>query len=221
MAETIHLPGQEHAQLQLTTLITPAFIEALDVELQQMLHGRFKALRERMMPAKTAARLTTVVKYLSIAGLCLCVLLFALGGMLFHGIRVEVAFAVFFLVMLVLHWDKNKRIAKNEKFFGPYWNWLARNSANRMLKVAKAAAPFNAEYHFLGNIASYHRVSSAGKVLAWTREMRHVYLPGQHISLLFKKQTSIYPYAIILHEQAGELAVYLEGQGVVRIGEPV
>lgn len=221
MAETIHLPGQEHAQLQLTTLITPAFIEALDVELQQMLHGRFKALRQRMMPAKTAARLTTVVKYLSIAGLCLCVLLFALGGMLFHGIRVEVAFAVFFLVMLVLHWDKNKRIAKNEKFFGPYWNWLARNSTNRMLKVAKAAAPFNAEYHFRGNMASYHRVGSAGKILAWKREMRHVYLPGQHVSLLFKKQTSIYPYAIILHEQAGELAVYLEGQGVARIGEPV
>ncbi|PXX41454.1 hypothetical protein [Undibacterium pigrum] len=218
MPETIHTAGQGHAQLQLNTHITPAFIARLDVELQQLLHGRFKALRQRMMPAKTAARLTTIVKYLSIAGLCLCVLLFALGGLLFHGIRLEVAFAVFFLIMLVLHWDKNKRIAKNEKFFGPYWNWLARNSTNRMLKVAKAAAPFNAEYHFQGNIASYYRVGSAGKVLAWKREMRHFYLPGQHVSLLFKKQTSIYPYAIILHEQAQELAAYLERLGVVRIG---
>ncbi|MFZ6743667.1 hypothetical protein ACO0LC_10610 [Undibacterium sp. JH2W] len=227
MADTLHpapvngMPAEQEpsqAQLQLKTSITPAFMQALEVELQQILHGRFMALRQRMMPANTVARLRTVVKYLSLLGLSLCLLMFVMGGMLFHGVRVDAAFTVFFLGMLVLHWDKNKRPTWSEKLFMPYWNWLAKNSTNRMLKIAKASAPFSAEYHFQGNTASYHRVSSTGSMQAWKREIRHVYLPGQRISLLFKKPSSIYPYAIILHEQPQELAAYLEGLGLGRIG---
>ncbi|MFZ6653914.1 hypothetical protein [Undibacterium sp. TJN19] len=203
-----------HRQFQLHTKVDAEFLDALEAELVETLHARFMAYRERYMQSRMTLSLLLILKCICILGLALCVWVFALGGIPFHGIRIEFLFALFFLILLVLFWDKNKLINRQGKVFKPYWSWLAKSHAKRMLKVARKILPFEAEYVFRDDVAVYYRISKAGSTLAWNRKVKHCYLSGQRATMLFKKPTSLYPYVLIQHDPPAALAAYLDEIGL-------
>jgi len=77
--------------------------------------------------------------------------------------------------------------------------------------------PFTAEYQFSDDVVTCYRMNSNGSKLAWTKSLKHCYMSGQYSTLLFKKKTSIYPYALIMHESPQELALYLDTLGLQAI----
>lgn len=215
--EALERPDTPHKRLQLHAEVTPEFLHALENELITLVHDRLMAHRERFLSKKLQMVSMRALKYISIFGLCMSIALFALGGFNYHGLRLEIGFIIFFALAFLLARDTRRLMEWRTKLSKPYWLWLARSNASRMLRVAKKSLPFRAEYEFRDNVVVYYRISKTGSKLAWTRTLKHWRVSGQHATLLFKKKTSLYPYILIMHEASHDLSQYLEALGIQSI----
>ncbi|MCH8622340.1 hypothetical protein [Undibacterium sp. TS12] len=122
-----------------------------------------------------------------------------------------------FLVLLLLFWDSNKAQQGRLAFRSSVLHWSARTRASGILKTAKKSAPFHAEYDFRGDTVVYHRAGAEKASFVWSRKLTGFLLVGHGYTLLFKKEKSLNPYAIFLHEADDGLLPYLEELGIKKL----
>ncbi|MFZ6731898.1 hypothetical protein ACO0LG_08245 [Undibacterium sp. Ji42W] len=199
-----------HLQVQ----VTADFGTALEIELAAMMHERLTAFRQRFRRSKFQLRMQSSLKYVVALGLSLSVAMIYLDSISRQSIKIDIAFFILFSLIFFLTWDMEKFIARRDNLVKPYWGWLARSGASSMLRMAKKTWPFTAKYELRDDIIAYYRITSTGSKLAWTRSLKHCYLSGQHATLFYKKETSLYPYILIMHEAPQELAQYLDALGL-------
>jgi hypothetical protein len=126
-----------------------------------------------------------------------------------HPLLEALLFGFVFIVCWIRLWRRPGR-----RPWRRYWRYLARVETDRMLKQARAAAPFSAEYTVIGRELVYMRVFEADVRFQWRRRLRGWSLEGAGYTLLFKKQWSWAPYGIILHPPCAELNACLRQAGV-------
>jgi len=154
------------------------------------------------------------IKASSLLGLIVPSLFILTGKQLFDSTPIDIAVIVVSLFLLILSWNINKLKDRKRSLYRSYWQWLARVRTNTMLKTAKKTAPFIAEYDMRGDLAVYYRTQAEKSAFIWSRKIDGFRLSKNNFTLFFKKEKSIYPYAIILHEPSEEFASYLDALGV-------
>ncbi|MFZ6760387.1 hypothetical protein ACO0K9_24555 [Undibacterium sp. Ji50W] len=206
-------------RLLLKTPVTEEFLHALEAELVTIFLERFAAYRDRILPPKLYAWLLSTLKYLGIFGLGLSLLSFYLGGSIVYSVRLDMILISIFSVLCVLFWDKKKIVERHTAMTARVWAWSAKKRAGNMLRKARKALPFCAEYDFRDDVVAYYRITDKASVLAWTRTIKHWRITGHYATLLFKKKTSMYPYIMILHAPSAELDSYLDELGIQSISQ--
>ena len=102
-----------------------------------------------------------------------------------------------------------------------YIAWLKKvgdNSCKRMARrlVAKARkqVPYLAEYMFKGDLVSYYRSKDEQWSQVWTRRLKGSAVMGEHVTLFFKKTTSLFPIMLILYDNNDALELVLKDVGI-------
>jgi hypothetical protein len=201
-------------RLQLRTLITPEFLDRVEAGLLPVFHDCLMRHRRRYTFPKVYPFLFGLVRVLSVIGLALSLWLLFTGGCRYRGIRLEFIFIPLFMATLALFWNTKKRIEKLLAPHTPYWSGLATRRTRAMLRVARKTVPFTAEYDLRGEQVVYYRVTGDTANFVWTRQLKGFRVCGNGFVVLFRKERSLYPYAILLHDAAAELEPYLDRIGV-------
>ncbi|MHA4866363.1 hypothetical protein ACXZ1M_01515 [Duganella sp. PWIR1] len=190
-----------------------AGVRAMSVERLTVQHRARVARMLRHLPTSTPRHLA-IAKWLCIGGLTVSIAMTGVGGLPFHGYPLELLFAAFFAVMLVLCLGLPKFTAWVEKCRERLFEYLALKTANRTLKAARKNLPFEAEYQFFGDEVAYSRIIGEQEQLIWKRRLQGTCLPGDGFTLLYKKPTSQEPYGILLHAPSPELNAQLDQLGL-------
>jgi hypothetical protein len=123
-------------------------------------------------------------------------------------------FIVYFALVLPIIWIGHWSARRSSNPWPRYWRFLARIRAKALLKRAKAAVPFDAEYDFKGTTVVYYRIRTNQAEVVWHRSLQGWSVAMDGFTLLFKKETDVAPYCIILHEPSVEFNTYLSNIGV-------
>ena len=83
-----------------------------------------------------------------------------------------------------------------------------------MLKKAKRSVPFSAEYDFRGELATYHRTKDGTSKFVWARRLSGYRRTGKGFTLVFKKENSLFPSQIVLHDPSEEFESFLDEMGI-------
>lgn len=206
-------------QFKISTKITDEFLAQLTTALELHLVAHLLRYQDRHHTHRRKIFLTllTFLKIICFLGIAAVVLSISLDIRLMGSVASIGKMAgslLFFSLMLALTWDAEKLETKLKKFPQAYWNWLAKKTARNMLKHAKKASPFTAEYDFRGDLATYYRTKNEKSTFVWSRRIGGHRFSGLGFTLFYKKDISIHPYAIILHEPSEELDSCLDEAGI-------
>lgn len=234
------MPGQEKAaSLCLSTLVDAAFLDRTQQELETVLRARMSAVfvrralawRPRPMRHGTAFaewRVLRVVgsrawaigmSLLSLA--CLYFVLDAGPGVQLPGGR-EAGLALCAAGLAVAWFPHRRWAAWVDRYTArtprsPIPGVMARIHARALLRRARRAAPFEAEYLLDGSRAIYTRIDGERRTVAWERTLAGWRYTGEHFTLLFKTETAETPHCVILHAPSGPSAAfkaYLDAHGI-------
>jgi len=86
--------------------------------------------------------------------------------------------------------------------------------AHTCVKHAKKSVPFTAIYVIDGETIGYYRAQTSNKTHIWTRKLKGYAVHGSLVTLFFRKQTSISPIMVILHETFDQIRPALERQNI-------
>lgn len=195
--------------IRLNTEIDSRFLAEVELELVAINVQRSMDYRKRVLQSKIRAFALTAIKPVCILGLVLSPYVLWTARHSANLIRHDLIIALFFLVTLILAWDIKALEIRVNNFYAPLRRWLAIKAARRYLKTAKKIAPFLAEYDFRGDLVTYYRTKNEKSAVVWNRKLHGFSLSGTGFSLFYKKEKSLYPYAIILHEFSEEFSAYL------------
>ncbi|MDN4059579.1 hypothetical protein QPK31_15235 [Massilia sp. YIM B02769] len=230
-------PGPEGAApLRLSTHVDAAFLDRTQRELETVLHARMSAAfarralawRPRPMRHGTAFaewRLLRVVgsrawavglSLLSLAGLFF-VLDAAAGAHLLASREADLALCV---AGLAVAWFPHRRWAAWVDRYtarpprSAIAGTMARIHARALLRQARKAAPFEAQYALDGSRAVYVRIGDERRDLVWERTLTGWRHSGEHFTLLFKTETAETPDCLLLHAPSAAFEAHLEAHGV-------
>lgn len=205
-------------QFQLNTNITVDFLTQVETALVSIFHERFLVYQDRFHYRRIQRTLLVIVKFLSLLGLVALLLTLAIDHASFKSDGEAIWLIGVFLLLLALTWAPKKLEEKRRRFFRPYWTWLSKRYAKGLLKKAKKIAPFVAEYDFRGDLATYYRTKNEKSQCVWTRKIHGYRLSGSGFTLFYKKEKSLHPYAIVLHDSAKEFELYLDALEIRPLG---
>lgn len=210
--------------LSIRTRIDADFLDRAQRHLLTIFHDRMLANRGGLVSLMSPKWPTVVTATLPVAligtslgllGLALS-LSFRRGEPMILGMTSE-DFALFFALLIPIFWIGHWAVSFNNwvnKPWSPYWRFLARIRTNAILKRARAAAPFQAEYEFRGARCVYCRNAANPADITWSQSLRGWSLEGEQFTLLFTKEKAVAPYCIILHEPSAAFTAYLDNLGV-------
>jgi len=201
-------------QFRLTKKVDADFLTQTEAVLYSIFRQRLLAYRDRFNYPKIYRASFGIAKLASLLGLTVSLAALTNSDVTFQSAGQWLGLILFFLLSLALTWDAKRLEATRRKLFGPYWAWLAKKNAGRLLKRARKVAPFVAEYDFRGNLAVYYRTQHETSDLAWARRLSGHRIVGNGFTLFYKTEKSLQPYAIILHEPSIELDLYLDELGI-------
>lgn len=229
--------GDGAPSLRLTTAVDGAYLDHVECELRAVLHQRLsaaharraKALYPRWLGRRGAMgsdvaprRMLGARPFVSaLSALVLVGLLLLMGFDTSPPFGLTEGQAAFLLGSeIVLLWLAIWRFsAWFDRFTSqpprnPLATPLASFHARLLLRQARRAAPFVAEYALSGARVVYARVAGDRRTPAWERTLggwRHV---GEHATLLFKTETAELPYCVVLIEVSEEFDACLDALGV-------
>lgn len=228
------MPPDEQSvpKLRMSTPIDAEFMEHLNAQLFSILYDRLAARHRRVMSAKSLTIIATGNAIIA-RGLAIILILLTLAWLWlvlflepsdpkFAQARTEMTLFVTAvgLSSAVLSWKLPRYFNRFANTPWPRcWTWAVKATADRMLKTARACAPFRADYEFRGDQVVYFRVQADRTAVAWNRPLRGWSLEADGFSLLFKKENRWAPYCIILHEPSAELSAYLRNLGIQPIAK--
>ena len=80
-----------------------------------------------------------------------------------------------------------------------------------MLAHARKRAPFQAQYSIKGDLIAYFCGKNDNWQQLWSRRLKGYAILGQHVAVLFRKPTSLYPMMLIMHEGDEAMKAVLQG----------
>jgi glutaredoxin len=172
------------------------------------------AHRDRFSYSRIQRALFGVAKFFGLLGLAFCLSELTINHANFKFIATTLGYALFFLLALVLTWNPAVLARKRKAMFERYWARLAEKHASRVLRKAKKAAPYCAEYDLRGDLAVSYRSRDGKSDPAWTRRLSGYHDIRDGFTLLYKTEKSPYPYALIFHGESAELHAYLNEVGM-------
>lgn len=229
--------GDGAPSLRLATAVDRAYLDCVEYELRAVLHERLSAAHARraralgpgwlrrsgaLAPDVAPRRVRRSRPILSaVAALVLVGLLLLMGFDTSPPFGLtEGQSALLLAVEIVLLWLAIWRFAAWRDRFAaqpprnPLAAPLAGFHARLLLRQARRAAPFVADYTLSGARMASTRVAGDKRTPAWERTLggwRHV---GEHVTLLFKTETAELPYCVILTRVSGEFGARLDALGV-------
>ncbi|MGZ3241395.1 MAG: glutaredoxin family protein [Burkholderiaceae bacterium] len=203
-------------QFRLNTNVTSDFLAQIEPELRSIIHARLLDIQKRFSYPKISRALLEIARLLSLLGLA-AMLWHVTANWSLRSLASALGYILFFTLILVLAWNP-KSLAQRR--FPQYWSWLAKRRTRGMLKRATRLAPYISDYEFRGDLATCYRTKDDKSTCAWMRRMSGCRIDSRGFTLLYKKEKSLHPYAIILHDSSMELESYLEGLGIKAIEYP-
>jgi len=91
---------------------------------------------------------------------------------------------------------------------------MARLNARTLLRQARRAAPFEAQYRLDGTRAVYARIAGDRRSVVWERTLAGWRHSGEHVTLLFKTETAEMPDCLILHDAPASFETHLAAHGI-------
>lgn len=213
----------DHPPLRLRTLIDAAALERMAPDLEAHFHARLLANRvrggvdqrlqasERQMQLAfaRAPKVHAVMIWSSVIGL-VTALAFALsGGLLVHGVRLDLVCLGFFGLIFALLVLVPRVVSWQQQPWEWLWRTLARRLVNQQLKSARALAPFEAQYD-IDDIdgdarqVTYTRITKAAATVRWTRTLAGPGIFGNGYSLFFEPSPSMH-CVLLLHARDARL----------------
>ena len=209
--------------MRLRTLIDAAALERMAPELEAHFHARLLANRVRggveqrlraserqMQQAFTQSpRLHAVMVWSSLIGLATALAFAVGGGLLVHGVRLDLVCLAFFGLIFALLVLVPRVISWQQQPWEWLWRTLARRLAAQQLKSARALAPFEAQYDIEDTGAevkqvAYTRITKAAATVRWTRTVAGPGIFGDGYSLFFEPSPSI-RCVLLLHARDARL----------------
>lgn len=209
--------------MRLRTLIDAAALERMAPELEAHFHARLLANRVRggveqrlqaserqMRQAFTQSpRLHAVMVWSSVIGLATALAFAVGGGLLVHGIRLDLVCLAFFGLIFALLVLVPRVISWQQQPWEWLWRTLARRLAAQQLKSARALAPFEAQYDIEDTGAevkqvAYTRLTKAAATVRWTRTVAGPGIFGDSYSLFFEPSPSM-RCVLLLHARDARL----------------
>lgn len=209
--------------MRLRTLIDAAALERMAPELEAHFHARLLANRVRggveqrlqasdrqMRQAFTQSpRLHAVMVWSSVIGLATALAFAVGGGLLVHGVRLDLVCLAFFGLIFALLVLVPRVISWQQQPWEWLWRTLARRLAAQQLKSARALAPFEAQYDIEDTGAevkqvAYTRITKAAATLRWTRMVAGPGIFGDGYSLFFEPSPSM-RCVLLLHARDARL----------------
>lgn len=208
--------------MRLRTLIDAAALERMAPELEAHFHARLLANRVRggveqrlraserqMQQAFTQSpRLHAVMVWSSVIGLATALAFAVGGGLLVHGVRLDLVCLAFFGLIFALLVLVPRVISWQQQPWEWLWRTLARRLATQQLKSARALAPFEAQYDIEdtgaeGKRVTYTRITKAAATVRWTRTVAGPGIFGDGYSLFFEPSPSM--RCVLLHARDARL----------------
>lgn len=235
------MPGQEQAApLRLSTQVDAAFLDRTQQELETVLHARMSAAfvrralawRPFAMRHGTAFAEWRLLRMVGSRAWAIGLSLLSLAGLYFvldagpgaHLLGSREASLALCAAGLAVAWFPHRRWAAWVDRYtarpprSPILGVMARIHARALLRQARRAAPFEAEYLLDGSRAVYARIgaqaSGERRAVAWERTLAGWRHSGEHFTLLFKTETAETPHCVILHGSSASLAAHLEAHGI-------
>jgi hypothetical protein len=201
------------------TRINAGFLDRAHARLSSIFYDRLIANRQRLVSRLRPRWLAAVPAKRSFALIGTSCSLLGLALSLVMPTHVILGITnkdliVYFALSLPIIWIGHWSARRDSNPWPPYWRFLARIRANASLKRARAAAPFDAEYDFKGTTVVYFRIRANQAGVVWHRSLQGWSMEMDGFTLLFKKETAVAPYCIILHEPSAEFNTYLSNIGV-------
>ena len=209
--------------LRLRTLITADALERMAPDLEAHFHTRLLANRVRggveqrlqaserqMQQAFTQSpRLHAVMVWSSVIGLATALAFAVGGGLLVHGVRLDIICMAFFGLIFALLVLVPRVIRWQQQPWEWLWRTLARRLASQQLKSARALAPFEAQYDIEdtgaeGKQLTYTRITKAAATVRWTRTVAGPGIFGDGYSLFFEPSPSM-RCVLLLHARDARL----------------
>lgn len=208
-------PQMPSPSLRLCSTIDAAEINRLAADLEPVLYEHLLTYRNRnrkfiIPPRKSVA----VMRWCSLVGLVATAGIWALGGLPLGVYQLEHLFLLIFTITLILSFFALPFMQWLYRPWHGYWRYMAKMHTDGLLKQARACVPFDAQYDFDGSSVSYVRIKSGQAQVVWVREFTGLSLAGRGYTLLFKRRSSISPYAIFLHAPSAEFQAWLTQQGI-------
>jgi len=238
-------PGQEGAApLCVSTRVNAAFLDRAQGELETVLQARMSAAfvrrtlawRPRPMRHGTAFAEWRVLRVVGSRAWIVGLSLLSLAGLFFvlgagpgaHLLASREADLALCAAGLAAAWFPHRRWAAWVDRYtarrprSRLVSVMARINARTLLRQARRAAPFEAEYRLDGSRAVYARVSpqvdahmgKERRSVVWERTLAGWRYSGEHFTLLFKTETAEMPDCLILHDPSAPFAAHLEAHGI-------
>lgn len=200
------------ATLRLRTLIDADALDRMTPELEAAFYDRLLANRvrggveerlqasERQMQQAFAQSplLHAVVVWSSVIGLVTALAFAAGGGLLVHGVRLDLACIAFFGLIFALLVLLPRVITWQQRPWESLWRTMARRLVARQLKNVRALAPFEAQYDVDDRTITYTRITKADTTVRWTRTLAGPGIFGNGYSLFFEPAPSM-QCVLLLH----------------------
>ncbi|GGY79224.1 hypothetical protein GCM10007388_10300 [Pseudoduganella plicata] len=201
--------------MQLRATIDAARMARLEVALEARLYQRLMLHRARFALPGTElmARLRKIVKWTSAIGLVTTLGLCTVGGLPFGGWLLDVLVIAVYAALLSLsmytpYWEPRMRKP------GRFWQRQARWWTDHLLKNARTQVPFDAQYDFADDMATYFRIRDDTPHMQWTRRLEGFSLSGEGFTVLYRSRKSLSPHAFFLHEPSAPFEALLAHHGV-------
>lgn len=236
-------PGQEKAApLRLSTPVDAAFLDHAQRELETVLRTRMSAafvrralaLRPRPMRHGTAFAEWRLLRVVGSRAWAVGMSLLSLAGLYFvlgtgpgaHLLGSREADLALCAAGLAVAWFPHRRwaawvdryTARPPRSRIP--GVMARIHARTLLRQARRAAPFEAEYLLDGSRAVYARIGGEHRTVAWERTLAGWRHSAEHFTLLFKTETAETPHCVVLHLPSAAFEAHLEAHGIKSCAPP-
>ena len=200
--------------LCIQTRVTEESLDRVEAELVDVFYVSIQLLLRRLVPEKFQQFALVTAWTVSVLGVVLALYPLITNKADVDWLAVGIFLFLYFTLLLVLSRKSQQHYKNFFVYSRPYLTWLAKPRISRLLATTKRAAPFNAKYDFRGNHVTYYRMNGERSERTWAQRIGKYRLTGDGFTLFFKRESSLYPYAIILHDPSASLESYLDGLGI-------
>jgi hypothetical protein len=205
--------GPMSQSFSLQSHVDAALLDRVESECDAILWHQRQRYNQHWYQSRQFTRVTTGLRIfgLVVSGLGIAVSLYYLVCRQFLP---QWLFLVFFVLAGIFFLFLPKLQARIVRRMQKAGRPACRRMARRYVGRARKRAPFEAEYTIRGDLVSCYREKDGLHKQAWSRRIRGYVFVGEHVALVFRKPSSLFPRMLILGSDPEALAAALDDLGI-------